>query len=184
MKYSAYKVFVDFEKEEKWLNEMAAKGMHFIDFSFPGRYLFEKGEPGEYIYRLELLKHMPGHPESKAYIEFMEDTGIELVSTYFRWAWFRKKATDGPFDLYTDYSSQIKHYLRIFWFTGIIGLLNLTVGIWNLGYGLLLTGPKHSTYYNAYISPISFLVAFLCLQASISYYFKLKRLKKERLIHE
>lgn len=96
---------------------MAAKGYHFIDFSFPGRYLFEKGEPGEYVYRIELLKNMPRNLESQAYIGFMEDTDAELVSTFFRWAWFRKKSADGPFDLYTDYSSQIKHYQRIIFLT-------------------------------------------------------------------
>ncbi|KGK87283.1 hypothetical protein DP73_14470 [Desulfosporosinus sp. HMP52] len=184
MKYRTFKFFVDFEKEEKWLNQMAAKGYNFIDFSLPGRYLFETGNPGEYIYRIELLKHLPNSPESKDYIEFLEDTGGELVSSHFRWAWFRRKSADGPFHLFTDYSSQIKHYQRIIWFIGIVGIINLVIGFYNLCYGLLLTGPDYGFFFNAYLAPISFLIAFFCLKVTTSYYFNLKKLQKESQIHE
>ncbi|MCX7920517.1 MAG: DUF2812 domain-containing protein [Clostridia bacterium] len=184
MKYKAYRFIVNFEKEEKWLNEMAAKGLHFIDFSFPCRYLFEEGTPGEYIYRLEFLNKLPSNAESRAYINFMEESGAELVSTYFRWAWFRKKASEGSFDLYTDYSSKIKHYKRIIWFTGIIGLSNVFFGIWNLAYGVLVTGQRYNVFINAYLSPINFAAAILCICAVAKYLPKLKKLKKESRIHE
>lgn len=81
MKHVVRKLFANFEKEEKWLNEMASKSLNLVDYSF-GRYLFEEGTPGEYIYRIELLKEDPMHAESKAYINFMEDSGVECVATY------------------------------------------------------------------------------------------------------
>lgn len=184
MKQKIYRFIVDFEKEEKWLNEMAAKGLNFVDFSFPGRYLFEEGTPGEYIYRLEFLDHLARHPESKAYIEFMESTGAECVATYFRWVWFRKKASDGAFNLFSDYASKIKHYKRAAGFIGAIGILNLLVGVWNLGYGILVTGSHYDVYANAYIAPISLIIGVLCIKAYFSYRKKLKNYKKESQIHE
>ncbi|KAB3531570.1 DUF2812 domain-containing protein [Alkaliphilus serpentinus] len=184
MKYKAYKYIVDFEKEEKWLNEMANKGMNFIDYSLPCRYLFEEGNPGEYTYRLELLNNSPNHPESRAYIKFMEEAGAELVSTYFRWVWFRKKSSDGPFDIYSDNSSKIKHYKRVAWFVGLAGLANLVVGLFNFLYGFFISGPQYNYYFNAYISPISFTVAIICIIPFISYIKRIAILTKDSRIHE
>lgn len=56
------KFFSNYEKEEIWLNEMAAKGLNLISVSFC-RYGFEDGTPGEYNYRLELLDESPTHDE-------------------------------------------------------------------------------------------------------------------------
>lgn len=54
MKKRVFKFYTNYEKEEAWLNEMAASGWHCIDYLF-GRYMFEKGEPGAYIYRIQPL---------------------------------------------------------------------------------------------------------------------------------
>ena len=57
MRKVVYKGFFvwNFEKEEKWLNEMAAKGFALISVG-PFRYEFEDSLPDEYEVRLELLK--------------------------------------------------------------------------------------------------------------------------------
>ncbi|MCT4543166.1 MAG: DUF2812 domain-containing protein [Vallitalea sp.] len=114
MKHTVFKVFSlgAYEKEEKWLNEMSAKGMMLTDVGFC-KYTFEECIPGEYIYRLELLHHLPFQCESDSYIKFLEDTGIEYVGSYLRWGYFRKKAQDGVFELYSDVDSKIEHYKRI-----------------------------------------------------------------------
>lgn len=126
------RLFLDFEKEEKWLNEMSAKGLHFIGLSFP-QYIFEEGQPGEYTYRLELLDSFPSHIESIKYMEFAEETGVERVDTFWRWVYFRKKTTDGPFDLFSDCKSKIRHYQRVMTVIGAILILNIAVGIYNVG---------------------------------------------------
>ena len=116
MKQVIRKAYWNFEKEERWLNRLAAQGLALTDYSWC-RYVFEETQPGEYIYRIELLDHHATHPESKRYIEFVESTGAECVTTYMRWVYFRKKAADGPFDLYSDNASRIAHYRRVraFW---------------------------------------------------------------------
>lgn len=114
MKHTIYKFFSigAYEKEEKWLNDMAAKGLMLTDVGFC-RYVFEEGTPGEYVYRLELLQHLPSHAESVTYIRFLEDTGVKFVGSYLRWVYLRKKAQDGIFELYSDVDSKIKHCKRI-----------------------------------------------------------------------
>jgi hypothetical protein len=112
MTSARWKFFLDYEKEEKWLNEMSAKGFAFRDYCF-GRYTFTDSEPGEYIYRIELLQNYPGHPESRKYIGFMEANGVEAVASWFAWVYFRKKAQDGSFDIYSDIESRLIHFRRV-----------------------------------------------------------------------
>ena len=121
----------DFDKEEKWLNEMAAKGLALVGTGFC-KYEFEECVPGEYQIRLELLENHLAHAESQKYIQFVESTGAEQIGNYFRWVYFRKKTADGSFDLYSDLESRIKHLKRIIALVLPIGLANLCIGFGNL----------------------------------------------------
>ena len=122
----------DFDKEEQWLNQMAAKGLVLVGTGFC-RYEFEECLPGEYQVRLELLKHQLQHAESQQYIQFIEETGAEQVGNYFRWVFFRKKTADGPFDLYSDLESRIAHLKRIIALVFPISAVNLGIGLTNIG---------------------------------------------------
>lgn len=182
MMYKAIKAYMNYEKEEKWINQMAAKGMNFVHYSFM-TYLFQEGTPGEYIYRIELLSEMPNHPQSRAYIRFMEESGVECVSTYLRWAYFRKKAAEGPFELYTDADSKISHYKRVSLLVGVLGLANLVVSLSNIGIGIS-NGLRHGIYFNAYISIINIAVFVVMAILFFTYMKKIRKLKKERVLHE
>ena len=120
----------DFDKEEQWLNEMAAKGLALIGTGFC-RYDFEDCTPGEYQVRLELLENHLNHAESQKYIQFIESTGAEQVGNYFRWVYFRKKTAEGPFDLYSDLDSRISHLEKIARLLLIITVINVGVGVMN-----------------------------------------------------
>ena len=87
-----------FEREERWLNDMAALGWNLVDTTGV-RYVFEQGAPGEYCHKLELLENLPSAAESERYLRFMEDAGIEHVAACGRWVYFRRRSVDGPFDL-------------------------------------------------------------------------------------
>ena len=133
MRKTVYKWFWvwQFDKEEKWLNEMAARGlalssMHFI------KYIFEETEPGEYQVRLELLDNSPNHPESERYIRFIEETGGEQVASWINWVYFRKKTADGPFELFSDNSSRIKMLNRVLSLLTTRGVMCLLAGGYNL----------------------------------------------------
>ena len=135
----------DFDKEEKWLNEMASKGLALCAVGFC-RYEFEQCKPGEYAVCLQMLENKPQHAESEKYIEFVEETGAEHVGSYLTWVYFRKKKEDGPFELLSDYASRIKHLSRIIKLIGVIGVFNLMAGCYNLflygiwGYAISLLG--------------------------------------------
>lgn len=167
------KLFIHFEKEEDWLNKMAKKGLELVDYKF-GRYYFKKGKPGEYIYRLEMLDEQPNTEKMKEYIQFMEENGIELVTSYNTWAYFRKKAADGPFEIYTDIPSRIKHYEKIANIFGIVALINFSIACVNLGISV----------FNRYISILNFIAALLLLIPYTTLYRKIKKLKLEEKIFE
>jgi hypothetical protein len=114
-----HKVFwfdYDFRKQEIWLNEMAAKGTNpvpSIDWLGMAAYRFEQGAPGEWIYRIELLSRDAKKPESREYLAFMTDAGVETMLARDRFAIFRKRAADGPFELFSDLESRIPYVRRL-----------------------------------------------------------------------
>ena len=124
------------EKEEKWLNRMAAQGLCLVSYGFC-RYEFEECLPGEYEIRIELLEHNPCHPVSQQYISFLEETGAEQVGSWCRWVYFRKKTDAGRFELFSDRPSRIQHLNRILRLIGVVGGLNLWVGGYNIFLALL-----------------------------------------------
>ena len=71
-------------------------------------------------------------PESQQYIKFIEDTGAEQIGSYMRWVYFRKKTSDGPFDLFSDLSSRINHLNRIISLLFALSIFNLGAAIYNM----------------------------------------------------
>jgi hypothetical protein len=196
VKHVVYKFFSigAHEKEEKWLNEMSAKGMVLTDV-MGLRYVFEQGTPGEYIYRLELLNYLPSHAESIAYVKFMEDMGIEYVGSCLRWVYFRKQAQDGVFEIYSDIESKIKHLKRITWLANLVSSFSFCMAIiylweaWN----------QYSVYSDwlargfsgddNYISPFIWGIMFIVFIAMFQIFIipvrrSLRRLKTERKLRE
>lgn len=123
MKKVMYRYFMDYQKEEQWLNEQSNKGLQLIKVQF-SRYTFVEGAPEEYIYRNELLSGLKSKG-NKEYLEFLKESGIEVVDQFVGWVYFRKKADEGPFELYTDASSKISYLNRIFYIFGFILLVNV-----------------------------------------------------------
>lgn len=144
MKHVIHKVFFiwEYEKEEKWINEMAAKGLLLTDVGFC-RYVFEEGTPGAYQYSLEMLPNAVNHPESRKYMEFLEETGAEHVGTMKRWVYFRKSGSDAPFELYSDLDSKIKHMQNIYRLSGILAGICVVSGCTNLSMGINLDSPAN-----------------------------------------
>lgn len=176
MKKTIYKLYWawQFDKEEKWLNECSAKGLHLCDVGLC-RYTFEEGTPGAYSHKLELLENWPTHPESVAYIRFLEDTGVEMTGSILRWVYFRKRTEDGPFDLFSDLDSRIKHLNRIILLFLPFMFIEFSTGISNLFI--------HSTS-NKLIGILTLSVGCLLAYGSYVIHKKKKKLLKERMIYE
>ena len=173
------KVFMawEYEKEEKWLNEMSAKGLALVDYTFC-RYSFEECEPGEYSFKIQYLENKPSHPESEQYIRFMEETGAEQIANFSTWVYFRKKTSDGPFEIFSDYESKIKHLTLIKNLFFTVGIANFVVAVGNfINFGF--NAPML-----AWIPLINVFCFGACVFGSYKIGKKIAELKKEQTIHE
>ena len=130
MNKTVFRAFViwDFDREERWLNKMAANGFALKDVGYC-RYTFEPCEPGEYTIRLEILENIAAHPQSEAHVQFVESTGAQCVGSIFRWVYFRKKISMGAFDLYSDYAYRQQQLNRVLLLIGLMSPLMLVNGI-------------------------------------------------------
>lgn len=105
-----FRLYYDKDIEEDWLQEMSYNGWAFKKF-FLGFYTFKPCEAGEYNYQIDMLDNWNGDKDD--YSSFMADTGVEVIGQWWRWVYLRKKAVDGPFEMYTDNLSKINQYTRI-----------------------------------------------------------------------
>lgn len=180
MRQVVHKLFFiwDYEKEEAWLNEMAAKGLTLVSVRFLA-YEFENTLPGEYHVCVQIMGNSSRHPETLNYVHFLEETGIQHVGTVARNAYFRKKTADGSLDLFSDNASLIKHMncsLALLYAVMCPNVFNMIISISNF---MLLR--KRFYLYNAAICvfPIALLI-FGIIKVSI----KRKKLKNEQQIFE
>ena len=187
MKHIVYKPYWDFEKEERWLNDMAAKGLALSDYTWC-RYAFEETPRGKYLYRIELLENLPSHPESQAYLRFLEENGVEVVTSYMRWVYLRRNAADGPFDIYTDLDSKIRHYKRILTFWNVMTAVEWSAGACNLAVGItnLVVDGQLGNFTNG-----NFVLGVCLMALGFTFFFlgipirrKIRALKKQQTITE
>lgn len=117
MKKVIRKIFFvwQYEKEEQWLNEMSAKGWQLTTMSTGkiGKYVFEKGAPNEYEYRLEFLDKDASSPESDEYISFLKETNIEMIGACRNWIYIRKKTAEGGFQSENKLAYNLTHNFRL-----------------------------------------------------------------------
>lgn len=114
----------NFEKEERWLNDMAAEGWLLNSVGFC-RFHFVRCEPGEYLLHIEMRAF------DDPYLDLMKECGAEYIGRVVQWVYFRKKAEYGVFELNSDIDSRIAHLDRIAKMLLIIGIANITIGIAN-----------------------------------------------------
>lgn len=169
----------DWDEEERWLNEMAAQGWHFLKYSFPFRYTFERGKPSAYQYRLQAMDNRIGSKESQEYLAFLRDMDIELVESYLFWAYLRKPNDGQPFELFSDVESKLKH-MRRFSFIPLACLMMLCV---NLMWGaptLIAHGGLPGMVLVVLEVLLSMLMLYGLTRMGVKYY----ELQKQKQIHE
>lgn len=184
MKHVIWKVFYNYEKEEKWLNSMSAKGLSLEDYWWT-RYVFRECDSDKYIYRIEMLEHRAKHLDSLAYIKFMEENGVEYVASYMKWVYFRKNANDGPFDIYSDLDSKILHYKRIRNWWLFLSIFELLCGLPAFIAGIEESVLSKTLSWDLFISflPFAFGIMFLFgLAAPVNR--KLKKLCQDKRLME
>ncbi|MEA0552394.1 DUF2812 domain-containing protein [Lysinibacillus irui] len=132
MKKRVYRFFIDYEKEERWVNDMADRGWN-LKKTMVGYFVFEKGTPGQYFYRNEFVNR-----KSKDYFEFLNMMNIECVSKFGGWAYYRKLQSEGPFEIFTDATSKINYIKSMNRIFILLLLFNVLAGMYNLSIGSVI----------------------------------------------
>ncbi|WP_054939749.1 DUF2812 domain-containing protein [Paenibacillus ihuae] len=188
MSHTVRKLFINFEKEEQWLNEMAAKGLALTEYSF-AHYVFEETSKGEYIYRIELLEDGIKGAKSMEYLQFMEEAGVEHVTmnkghaVYNKWVIFRRRASEGPFTIYSDTDSKIKHYRRIHRLWISLALMELILGFMNVGL-VALNNISIISNINLVTGLLLIVLGAVFLLCSLPVRQKINKLQSDKLIRE
>ena len=167
----------DFDKEENWLNEMAAKGLALVSVGFC-KYEFEDCLPGEYKVCLQLLEKSPRNPEMQKYLEFVESTGAEHVGSFTRWVYFRRKASEGDFNLFSDNASKAKYLTSMLGFIALVVALNLLVGLENLAIAVFVGFPGN------YLGFLNLAIGLFGTPGTIKLWKKRNRFRKESQLFE
>lgn len=129
-----WKFTFDKDEEQDWLNGWVQQGWAMTSF-FVGIVTFVPCQPGEYVYQIDLL---PGRglqaDDYEGYVIFMDEMGVEVLQRWGRWVYLRKRAEDGPFEVYSDAASKMEMYRRIrgmfLWTFGLECLCSASV--WDL----------------------------------------------------
>lgn len=88
--------FIDFDKEEKWLNEMSRQGWclwHTNGYV----YRFKKSEPGEYLFQIDFDEDYI-NKSNEDYVNFRSSCGDIFVHEWDSKIYWKRKASDGPFE--------------------------------------------------------------------------------------
>ncbi|MBO7270112.1 MAG: DUF2812 domain-containing protein [Bacteroidales bacterium] len=120
----------DYEKEEAFLNEMARAGWNLTAVGFC-RYIFRRGNEGEFIYKLDMVERSESDEVKESYFNFLSDCGIRVVGEFKDWIYLQKPASEGPFDMKNDTYAKLRHVNKVYSFSlrTVCNLLRLFAGI-------------------------------------------------------
>lgn len=169
------KCFVDMEQEEKWLNEMAEKGLVLARVAadlFSNRYYFEQGGTA-YTYRVDFER-------DGDYINFVKDTcNAEYLFTAGDKLYFRKAKEQGEFaPLYSDLKSRYIAERQAFWRSLALSPAFLIDIFW-FGPDLIGTIIK-----NGLTAGTAFLLAVGLIYAAVWLYFLYKAIRCRRTLNK
>ncbi len=101
-----YFFLADFLEEQNFLQEQHKSGWKFVKLKGTNKYIFEKTEPGDFIYQMDVI---PAMKDEEAYLLMFKDYGWEYVTKYSAWYYFRKikKCSNEDICIFSDASSKL-----------------------------------------------------------------------------
>lgn len=120
----------EYEQEEQWINEMAKEGWQLTAIGWC-RYIFRRGTPGEYIYKLDVVERTASDEVKESYFNFLTECGIRVVGEFKDWIYLQKKAADGPFDMKDDTYAKLRTVNKVYSFAvrTLCKLLKIFAGV-------------------------------------------------------
>lgn len=169
-----YKFFAlgEYEKKEEWINKMCSKGYALTNFNFC-KFNFEKCNPGEYYYFLELLENLSSsYPHKEDFLNYLEDEwSVEYVCHYRNWVFFRRKKKLGKFSLFANLESKLYYFKKIIRFRILAIITLFSFAILNL-----LSSPSGSS--DETFALLLILISIIIFAFNIPTFIKYTKLKK------
>jgi hypothetical protein len=109
-----YRYFLDFEKEEQWLNRMARQGYEFTGKNMFSGYSFRRSQPKETCIRIDYRTFK--RPEDfQDYRQLFEDSGWRLIAggqnSYTQY--FARTGDGAEDEIFSDQASKAGRYKRL-----------------------------------------------------------------------
>lgn len=127
-----FKFFIDYNKEEQWLREMAQKGYQLNKVSFG--YQFRESEPSDEIFRID-YRTFKKNVDFVDYCLMFEDSGWKHISgtKYSGAQYFQRIREDVSDDIFSDLSSKAGRYRRLSEasLTFVIPYVVLMIALWD-----------------------------------------------------
>jgi hypothetical protein len=98
------------DKEEAWLREHAQQGLHLVGANALGLHRFVRGAPQDVVYRLD---YIPQARRDEHYYQLFRDAGWEHVLQCHGWQYWRKPASAGATEIFSDNRSKADMYRRV-----------------------------------------------------------------------
>lgn len=156
-----FKVLINIEKEEQWLNEQLQKGYRCTNISGLGIYTFEKTDK-RYVMQLDYQDYLP----KKKFVEYKgiyEDFGWN----YIKGSWLSgirhwQKEDDDQNEIFSDRQSKGYYYKRLMGYSFWLGMLCLAYsymlykdsGLYHEG----LWGMKGALFWKAFLFETPFVL--------------------------
>ena len=168
-----YKFFAlgEYKKKEEWVNMMCEKGYALKKFNFL-KFEFEKCNPYEYYYSLELFENLPSSPDHEDFLNYLEDEwSVEYVCHSRNWVFLRRKKELGKFSLFPNIHSKIYYFKKILLARFLQVIILISFAILNL-----LSSPKGSV--DETFALLLILIALIIVAFNIPTFIKYLKFKK------
>ena len=97
--------FVDFDKEEQWLNDMAKQGWAFWHTNGV-IYRFKQSKPEEFIYQIDFDEKKKDGIED--YVVFRSSCGDQFVHQWKNKIYWKRETTSGPFEAENNVAAKLR----------------------------------------------------------------------------
>ncbi len=164
------------EKEEKWLEEMAAQGWKLISVA-PYVYKFQRSAPEKVVFRLDYK--LTTDKDYQEYLSIFKDAGWEMFATFANWHYFKIKPENQETpEIFNSGKAKGQKYRRLLW--GLLPFLPIYLVILNPAFGFFESeSPLHSSGF--YIGIRIFFAAFIIfmIYAVIRIWIKIRKLESQ-----
>lgn len=164
------------EKEEKWLEQMAADGWRLISVA-PYVYKFQRSEPEKVVFRLDYKNTLD--KDYQEYLTLFKDAGWELFATFANWQYFKIKPENEEIpEIYNSGKAKAQKYRRLL--LGLVPLLPIYMLLFNPAFHFFVSdAAKAISWISAITKSIMTIFAILMVCVVIKILAKIKKLESE-----